>query len=230
MLLSVLKISLLGGLIYLDRTAVLQIMISRPIVIGPILGMILGNPQLGLKMGVILELLWLNMLPIGSNIPPDDSFASIAAIGGGILINKNIVISESVLISFITIISVPFAIFGQKIDITIRRFNIILSRKAYDDLEKGKPIFAEKGNLIGVLNHYIVIALGLFLILIILVPTLTYLLPILPNGVVWSLEWTYNFLPFLGLAVIFCTYDRRKSLIYFISGFLLAFTITSFLF
>jgi len=57
---------LLGALVALlcglDRVAVLQIMISRPLVAAPLTGMLLGQPLIGLQVGIMMELLWLCLL------------------------------------------------------------------------------------------------------------------------------------------------------------------------
>lgn len=73
----------------LDRTAFPQIMISRPIVVGPLTGWLLGNPSAGLQVGLLVELLWLGRLPVGAAIPPDDTQVTVGAtalaigMGGG---------------------------------------------------------------------------------------------------------------------------------------------------
>ena len=51
-------------LLGLDRTAALQIMISRPLVAGPLVGLLLGDALTGLTVGMLLELLWLCRMPV----------------------------------------------------------------------------------------------------------------------------------------------------------------------
>ena len=63
----------------LDRVALVQMMISRPLVAGPLTGLVLGKPLLGLEVGMLLELLWLGRLPVGAAIPPDDTQVSVGA-------------------------------------------------------------------------------------------------------------------------------------------------------
>jgi len=53
-------ISLVCGL---DRVAMFQIMISRPIVAAPLTAFVLGDPLIGLQIGVMVELLW-QQLPL----------------------------------------------------------------------------------------------------------------------------------------------------------------------
>jgi mannose/fructose/N-acetylgalactosamine-specific phosphotransferase system component IIC len=114
---SVLQIfgaALIGGLIGLDRTAVGQVMVSQPVVAGPLTGWILGDPAAGLVVGGVLELIWVLDLPVGTFVPADSTVAAvaataIAAIGGGGR-SDLAVIGFSL---FLTTIMVPFTMFAD---------------------------------------------------------------------------------------------------------------------
>jgi mannose/fructose/N-acetylgalactosamine-specific phosphotransferase system component IIC len=64
----------------LDSIAVGQFMVSRPLVVGPLLGAALGDASLGLAVGMVVELLWINVIPVG--VWPIDT-AGVAALGVG---------------------------------------------------------------------------------------------------------------------------------------------------
>ncbi len=66
MLPEIMLVSLWGGLVSMDTTAFLQIMTSRPIVACTVAGLILGNLQLGLLIGILLELAYISELPVGA--------------------------------------------------------------------------------------------------------------------------------------------------------------------
>lgn len=55
----------------MDVSAVGQFMISRPIVVGPLVGFFLGYPTLGLEMGALIEIIWIGDLPVGAHLPID---------------------------------------------------------------------------------------------------------------------------------------------------------------
>jgi len=63
----------------LDTVSCVQSMISRPIVVGPLAGALLGDPVSGMYAGVLLELVSLNQLPIGANRGWDTGPATVAA-------------------------------------------------------------------------------------------------------------------------------------------------------
>lgn len=84
----VLGVACVGGLIGLDRTALGQIMVSQPIVAGPLAGWLLGDIAAGTVIGGVLELIWVLDMPVGTFVPADATVGAIAAtaiaaLGGG---------------------------------------------------------------------------------------------------------------------------------------------------
>jgi mannose/fructose/N-acetylgalactosamine-specific phosphotransferase system component IIC len=63
---KLLLLSLWGGVVALDTTAAFQVLISHPLVSCSMVGFILGQVKIGFLIGVVLELVWLNELPIGA--------------------------------------------------------------------------------------------------------------------------------------------------------------------
>jgi len=69
-----------GSLIELDKDAVGQFMISRPIVFAPIAGFLFGRPGLGLELGALYELFGLAELPVGGRLSLNVAVAAWAAL------------------------------------------------------------------------------------------------------------------------------------------------------
>jgi len=69
-----------GTLVGLDLVSVPQVMIARPIVAGPIAGMILGDVWMGLQLGVLFELFQYDVLPVGATRYPEYGPATVAAV------------------------------------------------------------------------------------------------------------------------------------------------------
>ena len=55
-----------GTVVALDLVSVPQALLSRPVVAGSVAGWIVGDPVAGLRVGVLLELFALDVLPIGA--------------------------------------------------------------------------------------------------------------------------------------------------------------------
>ncbi len=218
---------LLGALVSLicglDRTAVLQVMISRPIVAAPLAGWVLGDPLVGLQIGLLVELLWLARLPVGAAIPPDDTQVAIAstvlAIGFGKLLSASGL--EMELLSLL--VAIPLGKFGQFFDRFARQFNIRLVNQAEAALLKGNLLTAECQHLRGLLSFsfaavgtYAVIVIGGLLVI-------PLLWPLIQPSLVHSAGWLKLALPLVGVAVILGTINVSRALTLFCASFGMAF-------
>src|SRR5882724_6811006 len=65
--------ALIGGLSAIERKGAFQLMLSRPIVLAPILGWGMGDAQGGLVLGIPLELLFLGGVNLGGSLPDNES-------------------------------------------------------------------------------------------------------------------------------------------------------------
>lgn len=79
--------------------------IHRPIVTGPIVGLILGDVQTGLIVGATLELVWMGMVPLAGAQPPN------VVIGG--IIGTSIAILGHLDPQAAVGVAVPFAVAAQ---------------------------------------------------------------------------------------------------------------------
>ncbi len=77
-LIVVIAVAFGGGIVGLDRTAVGQLMLSQPIVVGPLTGWFLGDATAGMIVGAALELLWVLDMPVGTFVPADATIGAIA--------------------------------------------------------------------------------------------------------------------------------------------------------
>ena len=68
-----------GTLVGLDLVSVPQAMIARPVVAATVAGAILGDVEAGLRLGVLLELFALDVLPVGAVRYPDYGPATVGA-------------------------------------------------------------------------------------------------------------------------------------------------------
>lgn len=69
-----------GTLVGLDLVSLPQAMISRPLVAGTVAGWLVGDIEAGLRVGVLLELFALDVLPVGAVRYPDYGPATVAAV------------------------------------------------------------------------------------------------------------------------------------------------------
>jgi fructoselysine and glucoselysine-specific PTS system IIC component len=137
MILSVIISIFVGSLIWLDRVFMFQLMISRPIVLSPILGLIMGNVHIGLLAGACLELLWLHAPPVGAYLPNDESFCAIIATP--VAIFAGLYMNETSAVGLALILSIPFSFLGRSVDMHIRTVNQELLPGNIENVEQAIP-------------------------------------------------------------------------------------------
>lgn len=66
-----------AALLELDTTYAFQLLLSRPIIAGPVFGLFTGDVMAGVQVGVFAELLFADISPLGGIIPPSGIVASV---------------------------------------------------------------------------------------------------------------------------------------------------------
>src|SRR5438445_3656937 len=80
--------ALIGCLSAIERKGAFQLMLSRPIVLAPVLGWALGDAQGGLVIGVPLELLFLGGVNLGGSLPDNETLLAGAMTTAAVLAGK----------------------------------------------------------------------------------------------------------------------------------------------
>ncbi len=71
---------LIGGIFHLDNAQFGQFFISRPAFIGVLMGSLNGCPVQGAIMGILIELIYSDFLPLGEIVPPNGLIAASIAV------------------------------------------------------------------------------------------------------------------------------------------------------
>ncbi|OLC05300.1 MAG: hypothetical protein AUH78_25280 [Gemmatimonadetes bacterium 13_1_40CM_4_69_8] len=122
-----------GTLVGLDLVSVPQIMIARPLVAGAGAGLILGDIQLGLRLGVVFELFQLDVLPVGAARYPEYGPATVAAVSAGHLLTGAGGLAIGALVGL------PVAMLGGLSLHLLRRLNARAVHRAAAQIEQGDP-------------------------------------------------------------------------------------------
>jgi PTS system mannose-specific IIC component len=221
MILKVIVASFAGAFLCLDRV-VLQVMISRPIVAAPIIGLILGDPYTGLIAGSFIELFWIDRLPIGASIPPNDTMAAILITASSIESAQLLGNISQGLIALSVLLFIPFGVLAQRMELWISRGNEILTRDALNDAARGDIRAIARKHLSAILKTYLLSAAFILIALPIGITAMTWLYPRLAPFVIRGLTLLYSFLPFLGAAVALSTINIRGTVPIFCAVFLAA--------
>ncbi|MFZ4437231.1 MAG: PTS sugar transporter subunit IIC [Syntrophales bacterium] len=221
MIMNVLIVSIAGGLLCLDRVFI-QTLISRPIVAAPVVGAILGDPYTGLIAGAFIELFWIDRIPIGAYVPPNDTVAAILIAACAIESGRILGQLPQGLIALAVLIFVPFAYLGQQMDIWIIHGNEKSANDALKKVMDGLPPGIARKHFFAALKAWL-LSTGLILIGIpIGIGVMTWGYPRLAPQIIRGLELVYGLLPLIGTAVALNTIHLRGALPIFCAAFLSA--------
>lgn len=209
-------------LLGLDRTAALQIMISRPLVAGPLVGLVLGNVMTGLTVGMLLELLWLCRMPVGATIPHDDTQITVSATTLAIALSATAGTGVGLTLCAL-LVALPLGKIGQVVERTVRSRNQRLPKAALHALQHGDLPAVERLHLLG-LGNFALGALTTYLAIVLIgrwliVTGSPYFLDLLTR----QADWIKLALILVGVATLLQALNVRRAYALFFSGFFLTF-------
>ncbi len=155
-------ISILGGLLVLDTTAVLQILVSQPLVSGTLLGWILGDIALGLRLGILLQLLWLNQLPVGGAKVPEGNLGAVVAVILVFMVKDGLTVYPNMIIVSVILYALAVSFLGVKLVTAIRNQNIFFLDKAVKGLEAGNVAILGRMTFLALIVHFVFIVAAVF--------------------------------------------------------------------
>jgi fructoselysine and glucoselysine-specific PTS system IIC component len=188
---------------------------TRPLVLGPLVGLALGDFQQGIIIGATMELAMMGAVGIGAALPPE-------VVSGGIL-------------------GTAFAIIGHKdagmaiaLGLPIAMLVMLLRNLLFVAIDpifaKKADIYAEKGDTAGVSRmHWFGGILGMYLPLAILVAisfrlgggVMQQVLNLIPQFIQTGLSISAGILPALGFAILLRMILNKEIVGYLIIGFVL---------
>lgn len=213
-----LKVAGFGGLLALDRTAALQLMLSRPLLAALWAGWLAGNWELGLWVGATLELYFLAEVPVGTNIPTDDTLLALAAGGAAAALKGPLppTPADGSLVLMVLLSVLPWAALTRKLDALVRERNVELIDEVETRLLAGSRVPAVNFHLWGLLHFYgaaLAAVAVLMLSALLLAPPLLWLLP---DGLRPLSDRMPLLLPLAGgVALLFKMNRKRQLLVFF---------------
>ena len=149
-----------GTIAGLDQVSVLQGLLSRPLVSGTVAGLIVGDLESGLRIGAVLELFALDVLPVGASRYPDYAGASVAAVALAAGAPWQLLLGPAALLGLIVA-----SLGGWSLVLHRRMTAWALGRQAAA-LDRGEPGVARRVHELGLLFDFarsgIMTAIGLF--------------------------------------------------------------------
>jgi mannose/fructose/N-acetylgalactosamine-specific phosphotransferase system component IIC len=201
---EVLFLSFLASLFSLDVTAFGQFMISRPIVVAPIIGFLLGDIKTGLWAGMILELIWVNVIPMGAAIPPDTTAVAVLTTVWSITTFAG----QRGAVVLCLLLAVPAGILFRQVDIALRNYNVQVMHWIEQGVAAGREQRINHGIMIGIALFFV--KAFVFYIVFIFAGqwVIRTIFPLLSERVIAGLAFAWRMLPVMGLAMLFMTFSN----------------------
>jgi len=200
MIANVFITAIVGGFLCLDRVFLL-LMISRPIIAAPVIGFILGDPYAGLVAGAFTELFWIDRLPIGMYIPPNDTITAILITASSLEAARILGFMPHGLVALTVLVFVPFGHVAQKMDFWIVKGNEKLADDVRKDVLNGEVNSLSRKHFFALFKTWAFSSGFIALALLVGIPLLAFIYPSLPGWTIRGLGLLYPLLPLIGTAV-----------------------------
>lgn len=185
--------------------------LGRPLVLGPITGLILGDPLQGLIIGATIEIFFLGSMAIGSYIPPD------AAVGG--VLGTAFAIQSGLGAEVALTLAIPIAIIATSFQNVLWSIHSLTSKAADKAAAKGNEkgiygIMFLEGGLNILLKFFLVFFAWLFGS-----EAVVLLLSRIPEWFTAGMSAAGGILPAIGFAMLMRMTMSKKTAPYFFLGF-----------
>jgi PTS system mannose-specific IIC component len=154
-----LLIGVVAGLAAVERKGFLQAMLSRPIVLAPLTGLVLGDLPGGLAVAAPLELLWLGAVNLGAALPVHEALGTVAIAGGAVLAGQALGTGVTPAAAVLALLAgAPLALLGRRSDRFVEVANERLALFAEETLRRHHPHAAVRLNLAGLAMPFAIAA------------------------------------------------------------------------
>ena len=210
----VLALSAFIALLILENYGYGYWMISRPIVGGALLGLIMGNLPVGLLVGGSVELMFMGVLPIGGSVPPNAQIAGLIGTAFAILAGGKAEIGIT--------LAIPVGILAQFLIMLAWNVNIILVHRADKYIKEGNTRKVEITHMFGLVVFFIIFFVSTFLALQFGSKWVSNLVANIPAWLSDGLKMSAAILPAVGMAMLVKMMDAKRYWPFLLLGFVLA--------
>lgn len=205
---DVLIVSIIGGVLCLDRFFI-QALISRPIVAAPLTGLIMGDPYTGLISGAFIELFWIDRLPIGVCMIPNDTIAAVLIAACSIESGQILGHLSHGLIACAVLVFTPLALFAQRMELWMIRCNERHAHLVVGKIAKGDIQSISQNHLLATFRAWLIPTCIIMIAFPIGLGLMTWSYVRLAPWATRGLELLYGLIPMIGVAVALNTVHVR---------------------
>ena len=189
-------------------------LLSRPLVLGPLVGLALGDLHQGILIGATLELIFMGNIKVGAAIPPDVITGGVLGTAFAILSGKGPAIALA--------LAIPISILAEMLLSALFVARSAFNKQFMQYAEEGDYRKLQRLHILSGLLKPLSMALIAFLSLQLGAGAMKSLLDLIPAWVNSGLQVAGNMLPALGFALLMNLMFRKGVVPWFFLGFLLA--------
>ena len=189
-------------------------LLSRPLVLGPLVGVVLGDMEQGVIIGATLELIFMGNIKVGAAIPPDVITGGVLSTAFAIMSGKGAPVALA--------LAVPISILAEMIISGLFVFRAVFNKKFTEYAEDGDYQGIQRLHIFSGLLKPLLMGIVTFLALQLGADVMKSFLDKIPAWVNDGLKVAGNMLPALGFALLLNLMFNKKVAPYFFLGFILA--------
>lgn len=189
-------------------------LLSRPLILGPLVGLVLGDLTQGIIIGATLELIFMGNIKVGAAIPPDVITGGVLGTAFAILSGKGPAIALA--------IAIPVSILAEMVISGLFVFRPIFNKKFNQYAETGDYKGIQRLHIFSGLLKPLLMGILVLLALQLGAGTMKSFLEMIPAWVQSGLQVAGNMLPALGFALLMNLMFNKTVAPYFFLGFMLA--------
>ncbi len=214
LLIKALLVGLVTGLCEWDIFGWGELMTERPLVVGFLIGIVLGDIKTGLIVGGTIEFMYLGVTYVGAAIPPDATT--------GAAISTALAIMSGMDAKVASAMAVPVAVAGGFLSMLMWTIYIGIMHKGDKAAAAGNYRSIEKMIYLCSFGFFLIGFIPAFLAVYFGVDAVKGLVALIPEKVMLSLQVASGMLPAVGFAMLFSMMYDKKLLPFFIIGFAMA--------
>jgi fructoselysine and glucoselysine-specific PTS system IID component len=189
-------------------------LLSRPLVLGPLVGLVLGDLHQGIVIGASLELIFMGNIKVGAAIPPDVVTGGVLGTAFAILSGKGTGIALA--------LSIPISILAEMLLSALFVARSGLNKLFIQRAFSGDWRAVQRLHVVSGLMKPLLMAIVGFLALQLGAGAMKAFLDRIPDWVNTGLQVAGNLLPALGFALLMNLLFQKRVAPYFFLGFILA--------
>lgn len=214
-LLQAILVAIFVSIAFIDSHTI-QIHIFRPIVVGPVVGLIMGDAATGFAVGVQIELMFLAVIFVGTAAPPDPTISTAIATALAILGGGGIEIAIAT--------ALPVSLIGQ-IATTFQNsvINVLFMHRVEEATHKLDTKGIVLNNLVfPMLVNVVLYGVPTFLAVYYGADLVKSIIDFIPSKVITGLSVGGSMIGAVGFALLLSTISSKKMWPFFVLGFIFA--------